>query len=291
MKRLILIISLLATGLSANALLAEEGSAAAQPNLAKTSQNPLGSLISVPFENSFFLDVGPSESTVFASIAKPVYPVPLGDYNLINRFIVPFIHDEGQSASDLSSLGAGQDADGFGEMLAGMYSGSETGVGNITYQGFLTKAAPAKWILGAGPVLNLPTHTSERFGSDKLSGGPACIVLTMPGKWVVGSLFQHVWDVAGPEGAARVNQSSLQFFVNYNLDSGWYLSTSPLITMNWEADTGDQLKLPLGGGLGKLHRFGKQPVDFRLVAYKNIERTRHGPAYEVTFSVKFLFPR
>ena len=45
---------------------------------------------------------------VFASIAKPVYPIPLGDYNLINRFIVPFIYDEGQDVSDLSVRGAGR---------------------------------------------------------------------------------------------------------------------------------------------------------------------------------------
>ncbi|MGC6506461.1 MAG: hypothetical protein ACON39_07815 [Coraliomargaritaceae bacterium] len=271
-------------------LCGQEERSAAKQELAKSSQNPLGSLVSVPFENSFFFDLGPSDSVVFASIAKPVYPIPLGDYNLINRFIVPFIHDEGQDASDLSALG-GQSSAEFGDALVNLYSGSDTGVGNITYQGFLTSAAPSKWILGAGPVMNLPTHTSERFGTDKLSAGPACIVLAMPGRWVVGSLYQQLWDVAGSNGAAGVNQSSLQFFVNYNLDAGWYLSTSPLVTMNWEADSGEQLKLPIGGGVGKLHRFGGQSVDFRLVAYKNCEQTRHGPEYEVTFSIKFLFPR
>ena len=274
----------------ASVLCGQEAKSAEEQELAKSSQNPLGSLVSVPFENTFFFDFGPSESMVFASIAKPVYPIPLGDYNLINRFIVPFIYDEGQDVSDLSVL-EGQGTADIGDALVDLYSGSETGIGNITYQGFLTSAAPSEWIFGAGPVLNLPTHTSERFGTDKLSAGPGCIVLTMPGKWVVGSLFQQLWDVAGPDDAARVNQSSLQFFVNYNLDAGWYLSTSPLITMNWEADSGEQLKLPLSGGFGKLHRFGKQPVDFRLVAYKNIEQTRYGPEYEVTFSVKFLFPR
>ena len=73
----------------ASVLCGQEANSAEEQELAKSSQNPLGSLVSVPFENTFFFDFGPSESMVFASIAKPVYPIPLGDYNLINRFIVP----------------------------------------------------------------------------------------------------------------------------------------------------------------------------------------------------------
>ena len=38
-------------------------------------------------------------------------------------------------------------------------------------------------------------------------------------------------------------------------------------------------------------RFGKQPVDFKLQAYSNIETTDGGPDWTTMFAVKFLFPK
>jgi hypothetical protein len=35
-----------------------------------------------------------------------------------------------------------------------------------------------------------------------------------------------------------VNQFLLQYFVNYNLKKGWYISVLPTITANWEVNTG-----------------------------------------------------
>ena len=41
---------------------------------------------------------------------------------------------------------------------------------------------------GGGPVLQIPTHTDDRLGTDKWSAGPGFVALAMPGKWVVGVL-------------------------------------------------------------------------------------------------------
>ena len=57
----------------------------------------------------------------------------------------------------VTCLFEGQGAD-IGDALVDLYSGSETGIGNITYQGFLTSAAPSEWIFGAGPVLTPDPH-------------------------------------------------------------------------------------------------------------------------------------
>ena len=64
--------------------------------LAKQSQNPLGTIISMPCENNFNTGIGPSESTAYALNMKPVYPVKVGNWNLINRFILPAIYSQGQ---------------------------------------------------------------------------------------------------------------------------------------------------------------------------------------------------
>ena len=31
-----------------------------------------------------------------------------------------------------------------------------------------------------------------------------------------------------------------QYFINDNFPSGWYLTSPPIITVNWEADSGEQ---------------------------------------------------
>ena len=61
----------------------------ADEDLAKQSQNPLATVVSVPFENNFYLGIGPSDATAYILNMKPVYPMNFGSVNLINRLILP----------------------------------------------------------------------------------------------------------------------------------------------------------------------------------------------------------
>ena len=45
--------------------------AIAQDELAKQSQNPVANVISVPFENNTFFDIGPTEKLANALFVKP----------------------------------------------------------------------------------------------------------------------------------------------------------------------------------------------------------------------------
>jgi hypothetical protein len=47
----------------------------AQEDLAKQSQNPVGNIISVPFENNTSFGVGPEDAVVNTLNLKPVFPV------------------------------------------------------------------------------------------------------------------------------------------------------------------------------------------------------------------------
>jgi len=263
------------------------GNVQAQEELAKQSQNPLGTVISLPFENNVNFGIGPSDSTAYILNLKPVYPIRIGEWNLINRLIAPIIYTEGQ---DIDRLPVDDVDFGQGNLIS-LAKGSEFGLGDITYQAFFSPATPSKWIWGVGPAFQLPTATAERYESDKWSGGLAAVALTMPGSWVVGALVQNVWSFAGDSDAADVNQFLFQYFLNYNLDDGWYLSSSPNITANWEADSSDRWTVPLGGGVGRLIKIGKLPVDFKLTGYYNIEALKNGPDWSAQFTVKFLFPK
>lgn len=263
------------------------GISLAQEDLAKQSQNPLGTIISLPFENNFYFNIGPADATAYALTMKPVYPVDLGKWNLINRLIMPVVYSEGQnldfpldSSFDLERI-----------TVAEMGKGSEFALADITYTAYLSPKDSGSWIWGLGGALILPTATSDRYASDKWSAGPAFVALTMPGKWVVGFLIQNVWSFAGESDAADVNKFLFQYFINYNLENGWYLSTTPIITANWEADSDNRWVVPFGGGVGRLVKHGKLPVDYKLAAYWNAEKPNYGPDWNLQFTIKFLLPK
>jgi hypothetical protein len=58
----------------------------------------------------------------------------------------------------------------------------------------------------------------------------------MPGQWVIGSLFSNVWSFTDDGNNSEVNLFTWQPSINYNLAGGWYLTSSPLITANREAN-------------------------------------------------------
>ena len=240
---------------------------ASDSDLAKASQNPVADMISLPIKNKLNFDRGEEDAFAFELELQPVLPVHLGEWNLINRFIVPIAYQE--PANEGLSY--------------------DFGLRDITYQAFFSPASPGDIIWGLGPALILPTNTGNTLGNDKWAAGPAGVALSIRGPWVMGALAQHFWDFAGDDDAADVNLSSLQYFVNYNTPD-YYLNTSPTITYNWEAD-GDDWTIPFGGGVGKVMRFGKTPVDMRVSAYWNVEAPESAPDWFVEFQVKLLFPK
>jgi len=268
LKQIFLALTTLAIGLIATPLFADE-------DLAKQSQNPVGNLISVPFEFWHYETKG-ADASANALVAKPVYPVTIGKLNLINRFIIPYASLDASFDADLPNIGP----------VSTSVNGS--GLGDIQYQGFLSPANPGKVIWGVGPVFQFPTHSNGQLGSNKFSAGVAAVILTMPGKWVLGVLAQNIWSVAGDSQADDINDFLFQYFINYNLSNGWYLTTSPTLTANWEKSSSERWTVPWGGGVGRLVKFGKQPVDFKLQGYTYSEGSIDKSAM---FSVKFLFPK
>jgi len=250
----------------------------ATDDLAKKSQNPVGDIVSLPLEYWHY-DGMANDSSVDMLVAKPVYPLGISKFTLINRFIAPFL-----------GVDAGSPGEDLGEISIPATSSKENGLGNLQYQGFLTPATPGKVIWGGGPVFDFPTNTND-LGSDKWSAGVAALALTMPGNWVIGGLMQNMWSYAGPSDEPDVNKFTFQYFINYNLDNGWYLTSTPIITADWEKSSDQQWTIPVGGGFGKLVRFGKQPVDFRLQGFGNVEKPDGGPEWSMMFAVKFLFPK
>src|SRR5437899_10368938 len=84
----------LATAGFATALLAAAAAHAemSAEELAKLAQNPVGNLISLPFQNNTNLNVGPDKGTQNILNIQPVIPISIDKYwNLITRTIMPVI--------------------------------------------------------------------------------------------------------------------------------------------------------------------------------------------------------
>lgn len=227
---------------------AGEGDAKNDPqhpgNLAEATQNPVASLISVPLESNFNFGVGEADNFQYVLNVKPVIPQKLNsDWNWIHRGIQPIIAQD-----NLTSTGTGIETD---DTIFGM--------GDLTYQGFLTPAKPGKVIWGVGGVLVVPWG-EDGLTSDKWQAGPGFVFLTKVDKFVLGSVITQQWDFAGKGSAEDVSLGVWQYFINYNMKDGWFLTSSPTMTANWEADkSGDKLTIPYGGGIGKIFKIGKQP--------------------------------
>src|SRR5262249_42071230 len=97
-------------------------------------------------------------------------------------------------------------------------------------------------VWGVGPAFQFPTATDDELGTGKWSAGPGFVVFLSdrPLHITTGFLILNLWSFAGDEDRANVNAMTLQPFFNYNLPKGWYLTSSPLITANWEAGDDDR---------------------------------------------------
>lgn len=185
--------------------------------LAKALQNPIASLVSVPFQANFDYGIGASAGSLFTLNIQPVIPMSIGEnWNLIGRVILPVISQK----------------DVFEE------SGSQTGLGDAIISGFFSPKAPTAGGLtwGAGPVLLVPTGTNELLGTGQFGIGPTIVLLTQVSGFTVGGLVNHIWSIAGDEDRADVNNTFLQPFVARNFKGGYALALNTELTQNWEAE-------------------------------------------------------
>jgi hypothetical protein len=139
----------------------------------------------------------------------------------------------------------------------------------------------------------MDTATDKVLGSGKWSAGPSVVLLKMTGPWVLGALFQNVWDFAGDGDRGSVNQFLMQPFINYNFPDkpGRYLSFSPIITADWEAHSSDVWTVPLGGSIGQILKWGTQPINVSVGAYYNVEKPQFGSDWSLRLQMTFLFPK
>lgn len=251
-----------------------EGSTnAATEALQKATQNPVASLISVPVQNNLNFGVNPGYRNQDVLNIQPVIPVGISkDWNLIVRWIAPIVYQPIPNAPGTPETG-------------------EYGLGDMVPSFFISPKKPGKLIWGVGPVFQLPTATNTYLGQGKFGIGPTVVALLQPGHWTLGVLANNVWSVAGDGSRPDVNQFLLQYFINYNLKKGWFITWQPTLTANWEATNGNTWTVPFGGGIGRIMKLGNQPVSLTGQFYGNAVHPEGTPSWSMRLQIAFLFPK
>ena len=237
-------------------------------DLAKQLSNPVASLISVPFQLNWDTGIGPKDADRTTLNIQPVLPFSLNDnWNLISRTILPIVNLE-STADGVSS------AFGLGDTVQSFFFSPKKPVGG--------------WILGAGPVLLLPTATEDAFKSRQFGLGPTAVALRQQDGWTYGALANHVAGLREPGDRDRVNSTFLQPFLVYTTPDAVSYSLNTESTYDWNSE---QWTVPINASVSKLTSIGDQKVSFQLGGRYFADAPDGGPDWGIRFNVTFLFPK
>ena len=240
-------------------------------DLADKVQNPVAKMVSLPLQNNTSFDIGPYHRAANVLNVQPIIPLSLTeDWNLINRVILPIGYQP-----DLSQTTNGV-----------------SGLGDLNLTTWLSPANGGPRSSGGwGPPSRCPRRRRRALGSGHWSVGPSAAGLFQRRPWTIGALVNNIWSFAGESGRSSVNQLQAQPFINYSLDDGWFLTSSPIITANWKATSGNIWTIPVGGGVGKVFKIASQAMNAQIAAFWNAATPNDGgAAWQARLQLGFLFP-
>jgi hypothetical protein len=236
--------------------------------LAKQTQNPVGDVVSVPFQFNFNNGGAFQDQTYFNLNIQPVIPIHIThSWTYIVRPIVPIV-----------SIPVGNGV-------------SYSGFGDIQLQTFFTPAHPGKIIWWVGPAFSFPTATASPAKTGTWAGGGSVVLLATPGPFVLGSLFTQVSPLTDSGGEPRANNFLWQYFINYNFGKGWALTTAPIVTANWDIHSGQKWTVPAGGGISRTLVFNRQPMTLGFQYYFSPVRPDNASSTTLRFTIALIYPQ
>jgi len=230
----------------------------------------------VPIE----LDLDSGADNGDASILKfaPLYKIPLGKrWSLVNLDLV--------TLADAPGGVPGQPGNPSPEA-----GGRAFGLADLTHASFFTPQKSGNFIYGFGAILTLPVATAGVLGSDKWSAGPAFRVVYRNGPWNIGFFGGNQKSFAGSGARPDVDQLLIRGAIRRRLSDNWFLVSAPVITANWNAQSGQKWVVPVGGGVGR--RLGPElsPWAVSVQGYVNAIKPDGAPDWVMRLSVVAAIP-
>lgn len=119
----------------------------------------------------------------------------------------------------------------------------------------------------------MDTASDEWLGTGKWSAGPMGTIAHITEKWIIGGILQHWWSFAGDSDRNNVNLTDFQPLIRYRITPTTNIGMAPNIRYNWDADSGDNWSIPLGGGISTVLMLGKLPVAIGFEYYYYVKRS------------------
>lgn len=242
--------------------------------LAKKALNPVADMYSLPVQYNWDQKMGPTgEGMHSVTNIQPVLPFTLNDeWNLISRTILPVIDQHG--------LAPGGVAD-------------KSGVGDVTQSFFFSPKNPTEsgWILGAGPVLLIPTGSNELLSSEQWGAGPTAVALKQSNGWTRGILANHIWGMDGspPDDKDKVNQTYLQPFFSYTTSTYTTYGINTESTYDWQSR---EWSVPVNLTVTQLLKIDGQPLTVQAGPRYWLDSPEDGAqGWGFRAAVTLLFPR
>ena len=217
-----------------------------------------------------------------AMLLQPIMPIPLTeDSKLITRPLLPVIINTDQP-NGFKPGGTGEATfdsnSGFGDLQLPLLYAKDPVPGQ-------------KWMFGAGPTFQFPTH-SGGLGTDTWEAGPAAVVSYKTPHVTAGTLVQYWWNYAEDgNDVADTSHGSAVYFFYYNLPNAWQIGFNPTITYNNEAQSNNKWNVPIGLTVAKTMMFGKLPIKFQLGVEKSIVRQEAlGQDFQIKLNIIPVIP-
>lgn len=168
-------------------------------------------------------------------------------------------------------------------------TGEATGINDLL-TGFwaFPKSHHSRWEFGGGPVFQFPTASDDSLGTGKWSAGPGFEIAYNKGKLSLGTLGIQLWSFAGDSDRHSVNSLMLKPFFIYKATEKWWLISMPYgISYYWNKPSGEQLLLPVGGGLQHNFHIGDQGLAFSAQIFNYVERPSKYPEWNVRLALEW----
>ena len=246
-------------------------------SLAEAATNPIANLMQFQLQDSYAWSNHNSDSYSNVTTLQAVIPVKLpweGLPLLITRTTLPYI-----TTPDLGGTTDRQRGFGDAELLL-----------------LATPKLKAKGVVvGLGINTAFPTAGDNDYtGSGKWQAGPAALYLNMrTPSWQWGLFGYQLWDVASSSnGSDRpyVSKFSIQPILTKHFDKGWYVA-SPDAPQTYDFNA-HKWTFALGAQVGRVQKFGKQPVKWFGEILNNPENDNGANSeWSAKFNITFLFPK
>jgi hypothetical protein len=254
--------------------LAQSATPESNTELSKETENPVARRITLPLRYEANINDGPYGATEDTyELDQAILPITLNDdWALITRTKLP----------------------AYSQPPKKLDESWQSGLGNGYTTFFLSPEQGRDFYWGVGPVLYYPSATNAALGIHRWGSGPSLgFVRKGQSPWVFGAVVNNIWSFGGPASASdRINELLLNPFISYHFGDGWAVASSPNITANWLSAAGQQWTVPIGGGVSKTFRLGRQPMRLSVDSFYNAIRPKAGQdEWLAQITLTFIFSR